>query len=94
MKQEALVRQFENDNEVYNNIRRAAEEKVTDTLSNRKELLRLAVFCVTGSIRKDPDKYGPLIYYNDDSNNAFSIPLLIIVLKTLYNFKRACSISI
>ena len=42
-------------------------------LSDRKELLRRAVFCVIESIRKDQDKYGPLIYYNDDINDAFSI---------------------
>lgn len=73
MKLDALVRQFENDNETYNNIRRTAEEKVADTLAGRKDLLRLAVFCVLESIKKDPDKYGPLIYYNDDGN-PFSIP--------------------
>jgi hypothetical protein len=39
MKQEALVRQFENDDEAYNKIRKTPEEKVTDTISNRKELL-------------------------------------------------------
>jgi hypothetical protein len=39
MKQEALVRQFENDNEACNKIRKTPEEKVTDTISNRKELL-------------------------------------------------------
>jgi hypothetical protein len=44
MKQEALVRQFENDNEAHNKIRKAAEEKVNYTLASRKELLRLAVF--------------------------------------------------
>jgi hypothetical protein len=72
MKQEALVRQFENDNESYNKIRKTAEHKVIDTLASKKELIRLAVFCVTESTRMDPDKYGPLIHYNDD-NNTFSI---------------------
>jgi chromosome segregation ATPase len=62
MKQEALVRQFENNNEEYNKVRKTAEEKVRSILSNKKELLRLAVFCVMETIRKDPDKYGPLIY--------------------------------
>ncbi|MBV9177419.1 MAG: hypothetical protein JO297_10300 [Nitrososphaeraceae archaeon] len=72
MKQEALIRQFENGNEAYNKIRNTTEEKVTDTLSDRKELLRLAIFSVIESIRMDPDKYGPLICYNDD-NNVFSM---------------------
>jgi hypothetical protein len=47
---------------------------VTNTLSIKKELLRLAVFCVIESIRKDPDKYASMIYYNEYSNNVFSIP--------------------
>jgi hypothetical protein len=67
MKQEALIRQFENDNEAYNKIRKVAKENVTDTLSDRKEPLRLAIFCAIESIRMDPDKYGPLIYYDDDN---------------------------
>jgi hypothetical protein len=40
------IRQFENDNETYNIIRRTAEEKVADTLAGRKDLLRLAVLCI------------------------------------------------
>ena len=40
MKQEALVRQFENDNEAYNKIRKTVEEKVIDALASRKELFK------------------------------------------------------
>jgi hypothetical protein len=48
------------------------------------------VFCVIESIRKDPDKYAPLIYYNDDSNNddsnTFSIsPVTISPIAAYYN---------
>jgi len=68
MKWEAHVRQFENNNEEYSKIRETVEEKVTDIISNRKELLWRALLCVVESMRKDPDKYGPLIYYNDDNN--------------------------
>jgi hypothetical protein len=84
MKLEALVRQFENNNEEYNKIRKTAGEKVNNILSDKKELLGRAVFCVTESIRKDPDKYGPL-YYNDDNNNAFSIPPPISHVAAYYN---------
>jgi predicted DNA-binding protein (UPF0251 family) len=73
IKQEALVKHFENSNETYNKIRKTAEEKVTDILESRKELIRLAVFSVIESIRIDPDKYGPLTYYNDTTNTS-SIP--------------------
>lgn len=83
MKQEAMVTQFENDNESYNNIRKASEEKVADTLAGRKELLVRAVLCVIESIRKDPDKYGPLIYHNDE--NEVSIPSTISPIAAYYN---------
>jgi hypothetical protein len=66
-KQEALVRQFQNDNEEYLKIKKAAEEKVTDVLSARKTFLHLALFSLTDSMRNDPDKYRSLIDYNDDN---------------------------
>ena len=39
-------------------------------LSVKKEILRLAIFCVIETIRKDPDKYDPLIYYDDTTNTS------------------------
>ena len=78
MKQEALIRQFENENEAYNKIRKTAEEKVNSILSNRKELLGRAIFCVIESIRIDPGKYSPLIYHNDDTTSTSSIPTTTI----------------
>ena len=45
-----MVRQFENDNEAYNKIRKTAEEKVNSILSVKKEILRLAIFCVIETI--------------------------------------------
>jgi hypothetical protein len=72
MKLEAGVRYFENNNEEYVKIRKTVEEKVHSILVDRKELLGRAVLCVIESIRMDPDKYDPLIYYNDH-NNTFSI---------------------
>ncbi len=53
MKQEALVRQFENDNEAYNKIRKTVEEKVIDALASRKELLRLAMSIFKYSLREE-----------------------------------------
>jgi hypothetical protein len=70
MKQEALVKQFENNNEEYVKLTKTVEEKVHSILVDRKELLGRAVLCVIESIRMDPDKYGPLIYCNDDSDNT------------------------
>ncbi len=62
MKLEALVKQFENNNEEYVKIRKTVEEKVISTLSDGKLLLRLAVLSIIESIRNNPDKYSSLIY--------------------------------
>ncbi|HET7283500.1 MAG TPA: hypothetical protein VFI70_02345 [Nitrososphaeraceae archaeon] len=64
MKQEALVKRFENSNEVYIKIRKTVEERVINILSNSKILLKLALLSLTESMRKDPDKYSSLIYHN------------------------------
>ena len=68
MKQEALVKHFENNNEVYIKIRKTVEEKVINILSDRRMLLKLALLSLTESIRKDPDKYISLIYQNIPQN--------------------------
>ena len=48
MKQEAIVKHFENNNEVYYiKIRKTAEEKVVSILSNSKMLLKLALLSLT-----------------------------------------------
>lgn len=63
MKEEALVRQFENNNREYVKITRTIEEKVRATLTNRKKLLELAALSIVESIRKHPEKYSSLIPY-------------------------------
>jgi predicted transcriptional regulator len=55
-----LIAKFENCNE-YKKIRQAAEEEVTNSLSKRKDLLKLAASSVIESITKDPTKYNFLI---------------------------------
>ena len=70
MKQEALVKHFENNNEVYIKIRKTVEEKVINILSDRRMLLKLALLSLTESIRKNPDKYISLIYQNIPQNAA------------------------
>jgi len=55
MKQEAVVRQFENSNEGYIKIRKTVEEKVHSVLSDRKMVLKLAFFSSSESMRKDQD---------------------------------------
>ena len=70
MKQEAIVRQFGNNNEEYIKIRKTVEEKVHSFLSDAKPLLRLALLSIIESIRSQPDKYSPLIYSNKSSTST------------------------
>ena len=71
VKQEAIVKHFENSNEVhYIKIRKTVEEKVISILSNSKMLLKLALLSLTESMRKDPDRYISLIYHNNTSSNT------------------------
>ena len=72
MKLEALVRQFENNNPEYVKIRKTAEEKVSSTLLNGKDLLKLALFSLTETMRKDPDRYISLFYYDTPSTIDYS----------------------
>jgi hypothetical protein len=62
MKQESIVRYFENNNEEYIKIRKAVEEKVHSVLSPSKILLKLALLSLVESMRNNPDKYSSLIY--------------------------------
>ena len=79
MKQEALVKHFENNNEEYINIVKTIKDKVHNTLSDVKVFLQLALLSLTESMRYDPDKYSSLIYYNsmsstkDNSNQHYSL---------------------
>jgi hypothetical protein len=71
MKQEAIVKHFENGNEVYYiKIRKTVEEKVVSILSDKKTLLKLALLSLTESMKKDPDRYSSLIYHNSTSSNT------------------------
>ena len=66
MKQEAIVKHLENNNEVYYiKIRKTVEEKVISVLSDSKMVLKLALLSLIESMRKDPDKYSQLIYHNN-----------------------------
>jgi hypothetical protein len=60
---EDLVKQFEKNNEEYLKINQTVRENVSSILSDGKVLLRLALDSLIGSIRNDPAKYSPLIYY-------------------------------
>ena len=48
----------------YEKVRQIAEKEVNNSLSKRRDLLKLAVASVLESIRQDPDKYNFLINSN------------------------------
>jgi hypothetical protein len=72
MKQEALVKHFENNNEEYINIVKN-EEKVVSSLSNSKKLLKMAILSLAETMRNDPDKYSSIIHYIDKSPSMATI---------------------
>jgi hypothetical protein len=58
----------------YEKFRKIAEEEVTNSLSKRRDLLKLAVSSVIESIRRDPTKYNFLInsnQYQDGQHMVF-----------------------
>ena len=70
---ESLIRKFEDD-KVYRQIRRIAQEEVNNTLSKSRDLLTLAISSIIESIMKDPTKYNFLInsnQYQDGQHMAF-----------------------
>ena len=69
-----VVKLFKNNNEEYLNIKKTVEQEVTRLLLDGKELLRLAFYSLMELIRKDPDKYSSLIYYNSASSSSNVIP--------------------
>jgi hypothetical protein len=69
LKEEDLVRQFENNDKGYHKIRNVVEEKVYATLSNNIILLKLAVTSIIQSMRNNPEQYVSLIRDNFSSTN-------------------------
>src|SRR5262249_14209233 len=74
MKEDALIGRFENNNEEYLKIRTTVEEKVRDSLSNRKGLLELVSSAMIESIKENPEKYRRLIPHNLSSTPDFAGP--------------------
>jgi hypothetical protein len=68
---ESIVTEFKNNNEEYLKIKRAAEEKVKDVLTNNKLLLKFATFSVIESLRNNPQLCN-FIMYNNSNNTTMS----------------------
>jgi hypothetical protein len=64
-----IVDNFQNNDEEYNKIRNAVEEKVHSVLSDRKMLLKLALLSLTESMRKDPDKFNAFVFCDNKSSS-------------------------
>jgi len=70
MKEENLVKHFENNNQEYIKITKTIEDKVLSTLLNTKALLGAAVLSIMESVRNNPDKFNSLIYYEYDKSST------------------------
>jgi chromosome segregation ATPase len=63
-----LVNEFKHNDQEYLKIERKVQSKVTILLSGGKNVLRVALDSLMKSMRKDPQKYINLIYYNQNSS--------------------------
>ena len=63
-----LINEFKHNDQEYLKIERKVQSKVTYLLSGGKGVLSAAVDSLMESMRKDPQKYINLIYYNQNSS--------------------------
>ena len=63
-----MVRRYKRNNEEDLKIEKTVEEEATRFLLDGKGLLNLTFYSLMESMRKDPDKYRSLIYYNSASS--------------------------
>ncbi|HKG89260.1 MAG TPA: hypothetical protein VKA95_13115, partial [Nitrososphaeraceae archaeon] len=63
-----LVKRFKENNEEYQKIKKTVMQQVTSNLFDVKGLLRLSLSSLMESMRRDPQKYSNLIYYNRSSS--------------------------
>src|ERR1041384_5330413 len=76
-KLEAFVYNYKNNDEHYTKVINSIENKIHDSLSDKKPFLKLAIFSLIHSMRNNPDKYTSLIYHNNDNNQGkcdFNLP--------------------
>src|ERR1044072_94517 len=72
MKIEAGVRRFENNNEEYTKIKQTVKQEVEYILTDRRQVLKLALLSLTDTMKNDPDKYSRLIYHNTPSTANYN----------------------
>jgi hypothetical protein len=69
---ETLVKDFQNNNETYLQIKQTVKREVESILTARRQLLKFAVLCIFESLRKDPRKFYAL--YNNMSSSSAKSP--------------------
>jgi hypothetical protein len=72
---EALVRDFQNNNETYLQIKQTIKREVESILTDRRQLLKFAILSIFESLRKDPRKFYAL-YNNMSSSSSAKSPSL------------------
>jgi hypothetical protein len=65
-----FVCSYKNNDEEYVKLIKSTEDKVHDTLSDKKTFIKLAIFYVIESMRYNPEKYSALVYYNNDTQSS------------------------
>jgi hypothetical protein len=68
-KMEAFVNNYKKYDEEYIKLKKSIEDKVYDSLSDKKRFLELAIFSVMESMRNKPDKYSSLVYHNNENSS-------------------------
>jgi uncharacterized protein YoxC len=71
-KMQEFVCNYKNNNEEYVKLIKHIENKVQDSLSDKKRLLQLAIFSLIESMRSNPKKYSALVYHNNDNQSSMS----------------------
>jgi hypothetical protein len=66
-----LLKGFKENNEEYLKIKDTVEQEITRLLLEGTQLLRVALYSLMGSMRKDPEKYSSLIYYGHKNNSSY-----------------------
>jgi hypothetical protein len=69
---ELFVYNYKNNDDEYIKVIKSIENKVRDSLSDKKTFLKLAIFSLIHSMRNDPDKYSALVYHNNDNQSTMS----------------------
>jgi hypothetical protein len=72
IRQKRLIERFKNDAE-YLKIKKIVEQWVSRLLLDGKPLLRIALESLIESMRREPGKYMPLVYYGSNNDDTSSV---------------------